>query len=250
MQFKSSRVFIALVAVFAISAVTAASASAYTNPILVNSKGEHVSKVKFTGEDQEQNTPIAAPYLGKPDTYQCSTGKTTGELSTTGTGAAAVTSGTATTIFTHCKIVVEGNMTQKGKTKTGEIESKVALSLVWIGKESEEKPGVREAIVPMSEKSGNGKGTQLELTVGTTPFNVEGAFITSFNRKLGEEFTSDYLTAAEEGEAKQRYKKYTEEGKEGENTLFSSWDGSTFEESAARFEEEQAYAEKVKIAKS
>jgi hypothetical protein len=236
-------------AILALSAVATASASAYTNPILVNSKGEHVSKVKFTGEDAEQSTPIAATYLGKSDIYQCKAGKTTGELSTTGTGVSAVTSGTATTIFTGCKIVEDASMTQRGKN-SGEIESKVALSLVWVGKESEERPGVREAIVPVSEKPGNGKGAQLELTVGATPFNVEGAFIASFSRKLSEEFTTATLTAAEEGEAKQQYKKYTEEGKEGENTLFSSWDGLAFVESAARIEEEQAYGAKVKIAKS
>jgi hypothetical protein len=250
MRFKTSRVLLALVAVFAISAVAAAGASAYTNPILENSKGEHVSKVKFTGEDAEQSTPIAATYLGKSDIYQCRVGKTTGELSTTGTGAAAVTSGTATTLFTGCQVIDDFKIVQKGKKNAGEIETKDALSLVWVGKESEERPGVREAIVPMSEKPGNGKGALLELSIGNTPFNVEGAFIASLDRKLSEEFTEVRLTAAEEGEAKQRYKKYTEEGKEGENTLFSSWDGSTFEESAARFEEEQAYAEKVKIAKS
>ena len=40
---------LAVVAVFVFSGIAAASASAYTNPILVNAKGEAVSKVKFTG---------------------------------------------------------------------------------------------------------------------------------------------------------------------------------------------------------
>jgi hypothetical protein len=136
MQFKSSRVFIALVAVFAISAVAAASASAYTNPILVNSKGEHVSKVKFTDEDQEQNTPIAARYFGKAGVFLCNTGKTTGELSTTGTGAAAVTSGTATTIFKGCQVVDVGYMTQGVRKQE---KSKAKSRSRWCGSEKNPK---------------------------------------------------------------------------------------------------------------
>ena len=78
MRFKTSRVLLALVAVFAISAVTAAGASAYTNPILVNSKGEHVSKVKFTGiqAGEGYDFPVVAPLWAS--TASCEGEKSTG----------------------------------------------------------------------------------------------------------------------------------------------------------------------------
>jgi hypothetical protein len=88
-------------AMLALSGVAAASASAYTNPILENAKGEHVSKVKFTGRGPAGAVPIYDRYTGE---YECGSGETsTGELSTTGTGSAATTSGTATFLFKGCR---------------------------------------------------------------------------------------------------------------------------------------------------
>ena len=49
MRIVSRKLFLTLMAVCVMSVVGTATASAYTNPILVNAKGEHVSKVKFTG---------------------------------------------------------------------------------------------------------------------------------------------------------------------------------------------------------
>jgi hypothetical protein len=49
MQSITKKLFLTLVAVCVMSVVGTATASAYTNPILVNAKGEHVTKVKFTG---------------------------------------------------------------------------------------------------------------------------------------------------------------------------------------------------------
>jgi hypothetical protein len=235
-------------AMLALSGIAVASASAYTNPILENAKGEHVSKAKFTGLDEKRSFPVAERELSKGG--ECSKETSTGELSTTGTGAAATTSGTATLLFKNCKTSL-GKCTTSGRPLGGEVEVKLALSLVWVGKESEEKPGLRAAIVPLSAKPGNGEGAKLEMKCWGDTFATEGAFIGSQNHGLGVEFTEAYFVATSIGEyPEQRYKKYTQEGKEAEIHLYSSWGKTDFEETAAEFEEEQTYGEKVKIAKS
>jgi hypothetical protein len=246
MRFKSSRVLVVLVAVFAIGAVTAASASAYTNPILVNAKGEHVSKVKFTGRSTSGSIPQPIQQVGASK-WECEAEKSTGELSTTGTGTAAVTSGTDTVIYTGCDMGALGTC-YSGKTN-GEIEGKFSLSLAWIGKESEEQPGMRVSIPPMSEKPGNGKGGKWVYKCGGNPQEVEGAFVAPTTARLNKEFTTETLIATQTNGV-QEHKKYTEEGKEGQNSLYANFAGGAFSESATALEEEQTYAEKVKVAKS
>jgi hypothetical protein len=234
-------------AILALSAVTTASASAYTNPILVNSKGEHVSKVKFTGKSIGTGglAPVLTPGGAK---WGCDKETSTAELSTTGSGSAAVTSGTEAVIFTGC--TQGGNGCSNTKT-VGQIESKLSISFVWVGKESEEKPGIESSIAPMSGKPGNGEGAKLkyECAEKSLKYEAEGAFIASLSRKLAEEFTYTSLSA-QQTDGEQRYKKYTTEGKEEANTLYSNLNGGTFVESAAELEEEQAFGEKVKIVKS
>jgi hypothetical protein len=237
-------------AVLAFGAVTAAGASAFTNPILVNSKGEHVSKVKFTGEYEqtEENFPVA---MGEEVKGLCEGEKSTGELSTTGTGTAAATSGTATYTFTKCKMPSFGGCYNNEQIEKKQVEVKYSLSLVWLGKESEEKPGIRAWISPLSEKPGNGKGGKVDVSCSGLPsIEAEGAFVGRLSRKLGEESTLDRFYAHQSG-AKQEYKKYTEEGKEAESNLWASDIGeSKFFEAVAQISEEQTYGEKVKIAKS
>jgi hypothetical protein len=235
-------------AMFALSGIAAASASAYTNPILENAKGEHVSKAKFTGLDEARSFPVVEREFSHGG--ECSKEAGTGELSTTGTGAAASTSGTATLLFKNCKASL-GKCTTSGKN-AGEVEVKVALSLVWVGKESEEEPGLRAAIVPLSAKPGNGEGAKLEMKCWGDTFATEGAFIGPLSRGLGKEFTKTAFIATSIGEypVEQRYKKYTEEGKEAEIHLYSSWGKTDFEQTGTIFEEEQTYGETVKIAKS
>jgi hypothetical protein len=248
MRIVSRRIFLVVMAVCVMSAVAVASASAYTNPILENSKGEHVSKVKFTTKFEGGAGVSDFPVLTDPAAQECEKESGTGELSTTGTGTAAKTSGTLTAVFTGC---MEGNdgWCHSGKTQ-GEIESKLSFSLVWVGKESEEKPGVLSSITPMSEKPGNGKGGQLDFTCVGIPIKAEGAFVASFSYpKLGEALTTSGLVAQAD-ELTQEYKKYTQEGKEGENNLFASSGGGLFAEAAASLNEKQTYGETVKIAKS
>jgi hypothetical protein len=250
MRIISRRVFVVLVAVCVMSAVAAAGASAYTNPILVNSKGEHVSKVKFTGqyEETEENFPVA---MGEEVKGLCEGEKSTGELSTTGTGAAAATSGTATYTFTKCKMPSFGGCWNNEQIEKKQVEVKYSLSLVWLGKESEEKPGIRAMIAPMSEKPGNGKGGKVDVSCSGLPsIEAEWAFVGKLTAKLGEESTSDRFYAHQSA-AKQEYKKYTEEGKEAESNLWASDIGEAkFFEAVAQISEAQTYGEKVKIAKS
>jgi hypothetical protein len=242
---------LAVMAMLALSGVAAASASAYTNPILENAKGEHVSKVKFTGKDEDGPFPVVNHEL--ITSAECSSETSTGELSTTGTGAAATTSGTATLLFKKCNVDPAGKCQTLGRN-AGEVEEKVALSLVWVGKESEEKPGLRVAIPPLSAKPGNGEGGKLDMKCWGDTFETEGAFIGRLNRKLGEGFTETEFLAKQTA-AKQEDKNYTAEGKEGEIHLYSRWNegngANPFEETATKLEtERQTYGETVKIAKS
>jgi hypothetical protein len=234
---------LAVVAVLALSGIAAASASAYTNPILENAKGEHVSKVKFTGKDGEGGLPIIDRFTGQ---YECSSAeKGTGELSTTGTGSAATTSGTATLLFKGCREV------KTGKTG-GEFEMKVALSLVWLGKESEERVGWLVAIPPESKQPGNGEGGKLKYTDHGAENELEGGFVASNPVSLGETFTVDSLVS-KNLEIQQEFTQYTEEGKEQESMLWNRWkslDKEPFEKAATEIEEDQTYGETVKIAKS
>jgi len=245
MQSITRKLFLTLVAVCVMSVVGTATASAYTNPILENAKGEHASKVKFTGKSMAKTAPVPITdrFTGQ---YACERGETgTGELSTTGTGSAASTSGTATLVFKGC-----GGL-RTGSTG-GEFEMKVALSLVWLGKESEERAGFLVAIPPESKKPGNGEGGKLKYTDLGEPSELEGGFVASGHERLGETFTADTLIA-NRTEIQQALTKYTEEGKEQESILWSraqSLDKEPFEKAATSLEEEETLAETVKIVKS
>jgi hypothetical protein len=240
-------------AVLAFGAVATASASAYTNPILENAKGEHVSKVKFSGHAIGGTRSVALANKVLLDNYECGPEEGTGELSTTGTGSAAKTSGTATFTFKKC------NNTQIGSCKTGETAGemvyKTSLSLVWLGKESEERLGVLAAIAPESKKPGNGEGGKLKFTCGGTPNELEGGFVAllgvSFRgeQELGEPFTHSIIRASI-NYPRQLYTQYTEEGIEQESSFWSKFKTEAFETAATEFEQSTTFPETVKIVKS
>lgn len=226
------------------SVVGTATASAYTNPILENAKGEHVTKVKFTGKATGGITPVTDRFTGQ---YECKGGGTsTGELSTTGTGVAATTSGTATLVFKGCTELRTG-------TTGGEFVMKVALSLVWLGKESEERVGWLVSIPPESKQPGNGEGGKLKYTDHGAENELEGGFVASGREaKLGETFTKEFLVAKNDA-TQQELTKYTEEGKEQESILWNRWqnlDKEPFEKAATSLGEEETLAETVEIVKS
>jgi hypothetical protein len=242
MQSINKKLFLTLVAVCVMSVVGTATASAYTNPILENAKGEHVSKVKFTGKSVagSRTVPITDRWTGQ---YECKSGETsTGELSTTGTGSAATTSGTATLVFKGCTELRTGNT-------GGEFEMKVALSLVWLGKESEERAGFLVAIPPESKQPGNGEGGKLKYTDHKVENELEGGFVASGHERLGETFTTDTLVARSDA-TQQDLTKYTEAGKEQESILWNRLDKEPFEKAATELEEKETLSETVEIVKS
>jgi len=244
MQSITRKLFLTLVAVCVMSVVGTATASAYTNPILVNAKGEHVSKVKFTGVGGSGWWPMELT----SGTFECKGQETsTGELSTTGIGTAAKTSGTATLIFKGCAYA--GGTCHTGVA--GEIELNYSLSAVWLGKESEEKLGVLAAIAPESKKPGNGEGGKVKITCAGVTGELEGGYVARLSRKLGETFTGDSLEANAGNHKKQEYTKFTEEGTEQESSLWwSAGKGSPFEQTATELTEEQTFPETVEITKS
>jgi hypothetical protein len=248
MRFKSSRVLVALVAVCAIGAVTAAGASAYTNPILENAKGEHATKVKFSGHEIPGKAPTALENKVLLDNGECTSEEGTGELTTTGTGSAAKTSGTATFTFKGCK---ETNVRRcKTGETVGEMVYKTSLSLVWLGKEAEERFSLLAAIAPESKKPGNGEGGKLKFTCGGTPNELEGGFIATLGSLgLGETVSSGSL-GAKIDELKQVNTKYTEEGIEQESSFWSKFETFAFEPAATELEQYLTLSEAVKIAKS
>jgi hypothetical protein len=241
MRIVSRKLFLTLVAVCVMSVVGTATASAYTNPILVNAKDEHVTKLKFKGQT-EIAIPITDRFTGQ---YECKGDETgTGELSTTGTGSAASTSGTATLVFKGCGELRSGKI-------GGEFEMKVSLLLVWLGKESDGRVGVLVAIPPESKKPGNGEGGKLKYTDHGAENELEGGFVAELKNGLGEPSTAETLVAKNDG-TQQEYTKYTEEGKEQESSLWNAYhlDKEPFEKAATELEEHQTFPEAVENVKS
>jgi hypothetical protein len=129
---------------------------------------------------------------------------------------------------------------------------KVSLSLVWLGKESEERVGVLAAIALESKKPGNGEGGKLKYTDHGAENELEGGFLAELKGGLGETSTVDALLA-QRTETQQEFTKYTEEGKEQESILWNRWqalDKLPFEKAATQFEEEETFPEAVKNVKS
>jgi hypothetical protein len=228
---------LALLAAFALAAFASATAFAAENPTLLDSRGEAVSTV-VTSKAETSELQLS----GGGTKIECSTELDSDTVATSKTGDGK-TSGTATVTFKGCK-------TAAGKCQntaaTGEITGTVATLLVWVGKETEKKPGTLVSILPLSTKPGNGKGGLLSFTCSGSKVNVEGSFIALTSRSLYEEFTTATLLARQSGGA-QEDKKYTENGKEGTNTLFASSAGAAFVEAGEGIESEEAYKQKVKI---
>jgi hypothetical protein len=234
---------LAILAVFAIAAIASAAASAAKNPVLVNSKGEVVTNLAVSSKGINTATviPTLQPVGGTK--IECAAETDTGKVSSTleGTG---MTSGTATVTFTGCLSTV--GKCQNTAT-SGEITGTVSTLLVWVGKESEKKPGILVSILPYTG-AGRGLNQLLRFTCGTAKVvvNVEGSFIALTNRALNELFTTAVLIAKQAGGV-QEDKKYTENGIEGTNTLFSSSGGGAFAEAGEQIESEETYTTSVKV---
>lgn len=231
---------LAILAVFAIAAIASAAASAAKNPVLVNSKGEVVTNLPVTSKSVGAGEPTLQPVGGAK--INCPGGETdSGKVSSTleGTG---MTSGTATVTFTKC----ESAAGKCSNTATsGEITGTVSTLLVWVGKESSKTVGVLVSILPYTG-AGRGLNQLLKFKCGTVPVNVEGSFIALTSKKLNELFTTSVLIAKQAGGV-QEDKKYTENGIEGINTLFSSSGGGAFAEAGEEIESEETYTTSVKV---
>jgi hypothetical protein len=229
-----------LVATFAIIAIATAPAYASKNPTLVNSKGEAVKTV-FTSKSTAGSAPVLQPSEGGSK-VECNTETSSGSISSSTVGELR-TSGTANVIFTGCTSVA-GKC--KNTSTAGEIKSTVSLLLVWIGKESSKTVGELLAILPLSKKPGNGEGGKLKFECATTKVEVEGSFVAPVKQKL-EESTTIITLLAKQKEGAQEFTKYTVNGAEGTDSLYSNSNGSAFAKAGEEVTDEAAYKESVKL---
>jgi hypothetical protein len=231
---------LALCAVFAVMIVASASALAAENPILVNSTGG-----AFNGTATSSSGSAKIPTLQTTATgaaqVECVAEKDNTTFTTTKTGT-GMTSGPSKVTFTGCK-------TAGGKCKNtateGEITGTVSVLLVWIGKESAKKPGVLISILPYTG-AGRGLNALLSFTCSSQLVDVEGSFIATGEKELNKTFTTATLIA-NSTEGSQELTEYTENGKEGTNTLFSNQNHGPFSKAGESIESNETYSEEVEI---
>jgi hypothetical protein len=234
-------VWLSVLAVCAAAAITAAAASAFTNPILVKSNGEAVTNVSVTSKSAAASIPTLQRVGGGK--VECAAETDTAKLSTSG----GMTSGTATVKFTGCTGAA-GNC--QNTATTGEITGTVSVLLVWVGKESNKTIGLLISILPYSGSPGSQNGL-LSYRCGTAKVlaDRQGSFIALTNKKLNELFTTGKLIATQAGGV-QKDLKYTENGVEGTNTLYANEAGGTFEQTGEELESEETYSTSVKVVES
>jgi len=247
MRFKSSRVLVVLVAVCVMTAVAAASASAYTNPILTKSNGE-AANTTFT------SAATGTSFLqeeGGGRFFECASENSEGSVKTSSTTETGMTTGTTNVTFKGC-----GSAFGKCKNTTnpGEVKFSVSTALVWIGKESEKKPGILFSILPLSKKPGNGAGGKVKYEcTAAAKFEVEGAFVVPITKPtplLNVLTKTLTIEGTQRSSGVQSTKEFTENGVVGSNNLFSSLDGAAFKQAAEVIEDTQKYKEEVEIKES
>jgi hypothetical protein len=232
---------LAVVAVFAVAVVAAATASA-KNPVLVTAGGTAVTNLSVTSKNVGAGEPTLQEAGGGK--VNCKGGESDKGTVTSTLEGEGMTSGTATVTFKEC----ESAAGKCANTATaGEITGTVSTLLVWVGKESSKTIGILVSILPYTG-AGRGKNALLSFKCGTAKIltDVEGSFIATTNKKIGEAGLTSKLIATQAGGA-QTHKAYTENKVEGSNNLFSSTGGAAFEESAEEIESEETYTTSVKI---
>lgn len=228
---------LALTAVFALAAIASATAMAAENPVLVTSSGAAVNTV-VTSKSKTGTIPTLQSVGGLK--VECESETDTGTVVTTLSGT-GMTNGTAKVTFKGC---ASGAGTCQNAASE-EITGTVSTLLVWVGKESEKKPGILVSILPYTG-AGRGKNALLSFKCGGSLVDVEGSFIALTSKALNETFTTATLIAKQSGGV-QEDRKYTENGVEGTNNLFSSSAGAAFSESGEGIESEETYKQSVKI---
>jgi len=230
---------LALCAVFAVMIVASGSALAAENPVLVNSSGAAFNGTATSSSAGTARVPTLQTTATGAAQVECSAeaDKTTFTTTKTGTG---MTNGVSKVTFTGCK-------TPAGKCEntatTGEITGTVSVLLVWIGKESTKTPGVLISILPYTG-AGRGLNALLSFLCSSRLVDVEGSFIAGSNKALNAKSTASRLIAKSE-EGKQEFTEYTENGKEGTNTLFSNENKGAFSKAGEAIESNETYSEEV-----
>jgi len=219
---------LALVAVFAMSVVGTATASAKTAmPEIVNKEGKFPTKTGFTSKSGASEFETKAGHLVK-----CKEDSDVGKL----TGAS---SDESTITFTGCSttVIVTLKCNSAG-AKEGEIVLKVKSELVWLNKTEESEPG--------EDLSLPSEGLTIDCTKSET-LKVKGSTvcpISGFKVKS----TTGTITC-EQSKGVQKFTKYFLEGeKEGKTeTEGSGLISFAFEPSALKSTDALTYEESVEI---
>jgi len=227
-----------IIAVFALTAFASAEALAAGNPVLVKAGTKAGYNGTVTGK---AGTSFLQPTATGAAKVECASEESASTLTSTTVGE-GMTSGTSTVTFKKCKTAA-GKCANKG---TEEITGTVSVLLVWVGTAEEKKPGTLISILPVSTKPGEGKGQLLSFKCSGELVDVESTFIASGSRGLNESFTEANLIAEQSGGV-QKDKKYTENGKSGENHFWSDQGGKAFGESAEMITNEETYPASVEL---
>jgi len=244
MRIISRRMFLAIMAVCVMSVVGTATASAYTNPILTKSNSEAVNTT-FTGA--ATGTSILQEE-GGGRFFECEQETSEGSMKTSSTTETGMTTGTTNVTFKGCR----SSFGKCHDTGTEEVKFSVSTALVWIGKESEKKPGILYSISPLSNKPGNGAGGKVKYEcTAAAQFEVEGAWVMPITTpRLNTATKKITVEGKQSSSGVQSTKEYTENGKVGSNHLFSSLDGAAFKQAAEVIEDTQTYKEEVELKES
>lgn len=200
-------VLLAMVAVFALSAVATATASAAL-PELVNGKGEELVNKKFTGEVTEK---MIFQIEGK-GTERCEEYAYAGEIKGTKGGEATLT--------LHCS----GSCHTKG-AKEKEIKFSVSASLVWLSK-SKESIALLLSIPSVVDLEGY---CWSKIMPSQYPLELSGSLLIPV--RLTNELKTEYRFAAQQKEGRQEFSEYENEAGEkvkaqletNESTLYPGW---------------------------
>jgi hypothetical protein len=235
---------LAVVAVFAVMGLAAASASALNNenPVLVNSSGGAVTGVSVTGKSTGE--AFLGSTLANSPVVECKTESSVGTVSTTLAGN-GMTNGTGSIKFTGCKSAA-GKCSNTATA--GEILNTVSLLLVWEGKENSKTLAVLVSILPFAGLPGVAGNNTVTFTCSGTLIDVQGSFIALTNKKVNELFTKSTLIAKEKGQGVQEDLTYTENGVSTTNTLWArETTTGTFVAAGESVENEETYSTSVKV---
>ena len=232
-----------VLAVCAVMAGTAASAMAAENPVAVNSSGGAITGVTVTGKSVAATVPTLQTTSVGAAKIECTKGETSSGTLTTNLTGTGKTSGTGTVKFTGCKTAA-GECENAG-AGTKEVTGTVSTLLVWVGKESNKTIGLLFSILPYTGLPGSQNGLLSVICSGEL-IDIQGSFIELTKTKIGELSTSGSVIA-QAASGMQEDLTYTENGKEGTNTLYSNQNHGAVNVAGMEIETEETYSTRVKV---